>query len=309
MADDIVIKTEGLTRYFGAKRAVYELNLKVPRGCVFGILGRNGSGKTTTIRMLLGLLRPTRGSANVLGESSANLSPKTRARIGYLTEGHQVMPWMTVRDCRNFQAPFYPNWDDRIFDAVVDHFGVSPKSRFKELSRGERAGVCLAFTMAPDPELLILDDPALGLDPYARRTLVESMVQLTRKEGRTIFFSSHAMSDVERVADHIAIMDRSVLRAACPIETFRERVTRRVLKFKSKAPDIPDLPGILDGLRTRDEIRLTLANPTAETDAALRSLNPVEMDEVAINLEDAVISYLGDRRVKSFVIEKEEQAA
>lgn len=111
MNDEVVIQTRGLTRYFGHKAAVYELDLKVPRGGVFALLGRNGSGKTTTIRMLLGLLEPTRGEATVLGYPSAALPPEARARIGYLTEDHQLYPWMTVAQCRDFQAPFYSRWN------------------------------------------------------------------------------------------------------------------------------------------------------------------------------------------------------
>ena len=217
MNKDIVIRTRGLTRYFGAKPAVYDLNLEVPRGCVFAYLGRNGSGKTTTIRMLLGLLQPTRGEGTILGYDIRALPPEARARIGYLTEDHQLYGWMTVRECGAFQSQFYPQWKEKLFQCILGHFGLKPEARVKDLSRGERAGLCLALTLAPEPELLILDDPAVGLDPVARRLLMESMVQLTRRSDRTIFFSSHQLADVERVADYVAVLDHSVLRACCSL--------------------------------------------------------------------------------------------
>ncbi|MGO9585419.1 MAG: ABC transporter ATP-binding protein, partial [Limisphaerales bacterium] len=193
MNEQVVIRTRGLTRYFGARPAVYDLNLEVPRGCVFAFLGRNGSGKTTTIRMLLGLLEPTRGEGNILGHDIRSLPPEARARIGYLTEEHQLYGWMSVKECGEFQSQFYPRWNEKVFRGVIGHFSLKPTARVKDLSRGERAGLCLGLTLAPEPELLILDDPALGLDPVAHRSLIESMIYLTRRSDRTIFFSSHQL--------------------------------------------------------------------------------------------------------------------
>src|SRR5580704_15949554 len=231
MSDKIVIQTRGLTKYFGGKAAVYELNLDVPRGCVFAFLGRNGSGKTTTIRMLLGLVQPTRGSGLLLGQDIRSLTPEIRARVGYLTEEHRLYSWMSVSQCGGFQSAFFPRWNEKLFRGVIGHFGLKPTARVKDLSRGERAGLCLALTLAPDPELLVLDDPGLGLDPVARRMLVESMIYLTRKSDRTIFFSSHDLADVERVADYIAVFDHSVMRACCPLAAFQDKVQQVRLRF------------------------------------------------------------------------------
>lgn len=299
---DNIIETRNLTRYFGRKCAVSSLNLAVPRGSVFGFLGRNGAGKTTTIRILLGLLEPTRGSAVVLGHDSRKLPPETLARIGYLAESHPVYDWMRVAECNRFQSRFCSHWNHDIFHAVVKHFRLDPKAQARTLSRGERAGLCLALTLAPEPELLILDDPALGLDPVARRSLLESMIYVTRREDRTILFSSHLLSDVERVADHIAILDRSVLRACCSLETFRRRVRQYVLGFSGPPPHAPAIPGLLQALRANDEMRLTFVNITDETHAAMKALNPLSIEEAAISLEDAFISYLSARGEKSFFL-------
>jgi ABC-2 type transport system ATP-binding protein len=209
---DAVIEARGLTRYFGSRKVVDSLSMRVPRGSVFAFLGRNGSGKTTTIRMLLGLLDPTRGSSRILGHDSRHLPPVARARVGYIAESHPLYDGLTVRELGAYQSRFYPRWNERIFRTVVDHFRLGADVKGGKLSRGERAGLSLAVTLAPEPELLILDDPALGLDPVARRALLESMLYFTRASGRTIFFSSHLLDDVERVADHIAVIDRSVLR-------------------------------------------------------------------------------------------------
>jgi ABC-2 type transport system ATP-binding protein len=302
MNDEAVIQTRGLTKYFGGKRAVYELNLDVPRGCVFAFLGRNGSGKTTTIRMLMGLLPPTRGMGTILGRDIRTLTPEIRARIGYLTEEHQLYGWMNVKESGEFQAKFFPKWNDRIFRGVVGHFGLKPTARVKDLSRGERAGLCLALTLSPEPELLMLDDPGLGLDPVARRALVESMIFLTRKSDRTIFFSSHHLSDVERVADYIAVFDRSVLRACCPLEKFQESVQQVRLRFAGTPPALPPIPGLLQAIRTENELRVTCVRDHGEAEKILRALAPAAVENVPLGLEDAFISYLGERGEKTFIL-------
>ena len=306
MSEQPVIRTRGLTRYFGNKCAVRDLSFEVPRGCVFAFLGRNGSGKSTTIRMLLGLLLPDRGEASVLGCDSRQLTPELRARIGYLTEEHQLYGWMTVRQVGEFQAAFYPRWSEKVFRGVIGHFSLKPEVRVRDLSRGMRAGLCLAVTLAPDPELLILDDPALGLDPVARRSLVESMIYLTRRADRTIFFSSHDLADVERVADHLAVLDYSVLRACCPLETFRDSVQEVKLGFAGPPPPLPAIPGLLQAFRTERELRVTCVHYNDATERALRALEPRTLELLPLGLEDAFISYLGERGEKTFIMSETE---
>jgi ABC-2 type transport system ATP-binding protein len=300
--DELVIHTRGLTRYFGNTAGVYELNLDVPRGGVFAFLGRNGSGKSTTIRMLLGLLEPTRGEGEILGCDIRRLTPEIRARIGYLTEEHQVYGWMSVRQCGEFQSQFYPRWNDKIFHSVIDHFNLKPDMRAKNLSRGERAGLCLGLTLAPDPELLILDDPTLGLDPVARRSLVEAMIALTRRTDRTIFFSTHQIDDLERVADYVAVMDKSVLRVCCRLESFQENIRQVRVQFAGKPPELPTIPGLLQVMRNGTSLRLLCVRYNGETEHLLRALRPLNIETSAVNLNDCLVSYLGARGEKSFIL-------
>lgn len=300
--DGAVIEARRLTRYFGGKCAVRELTFSVPRGCIFALLGRNGSGKTTMIRMLLGLLDPTRGSAKVLGHDSRRLPPPARGRIGYLPEGHPVFGWMRVREAGDFQASFHERWSGRVFSAVLDHFGIRPESRARALSRGQRAGLCLALTLAGQPDLLVLDDPALGLDPVARQSLLEAMVHFTRHENRTIFFSSHLLADVERVADRVAVLGDGLLRAHCPLDAFRDRVKQVVLHHRGSPPAVPPIPGLLASRRSEGQLVLTIANMDRETDRVLRSLGVERVEEVEIGLEEAFLGYLGDRGERSFFL-------
>jgi ABC-2 type transport system ATP-binding protein len=301
---DAVITTNGLTRYFGRHCAVDEISFSIPRGSVTAFLGRNGSGKSTTLRMLLGFLEPTRGSSTIFGHDSQNIPPAIRGRIGYLAENHPVISWMTVDQAAAYQSAFFPTWNQRIFDATVDHFGLQRTAKAGALSRGQRAGLALALTLAPEPELLVLDDPTLGLDPVARRALLESILYITRTPHRTVLLSSHMLDDIERVADYLLILDRSVLRAACSIDDFRNRIAQYHMTFTATPPPLPSLPGLLDMLRVNNTLRVTIANPPADLDAQFAALKPLEIERQPVNFVDAVTAYMSDHRNRGFFLEQ-----
>ena len=157
MTDAIV--TDRLTKHYHGRRVVDSLSLRVPAGSVYGLLGRNGAGKSTAIKMLMGMVRPDSGSATLLGEDIAAITPATRQRIAYLAEGHPLYGWMTIGQAVEFTRAFYPRWNDTLVDQILDHFELSRKQKFRRLSRGQQAQVSLALAVAPDPELLVLDDP------------------------------------------------------------------------------------------------------------------------------------------------------
>jgi ABC-2 type transport system ATP-binding protein len=299
-----VIEVRGLTRYFGLKCAVDSISFQVPQGSVFAFIGRNGAGKTTTIRMILGLLEPTRGSVSILNQDSSNLPPATRARIGYMAEGHPVYGWMRVDRYATFQRGFYPHWNQEIYSSVIDYFAIDPRTKAGHLSHGQRAGLHLAMTLAIEPEVLMLDDPATGLDPVARRSLLEAMVYFTRNRERTIFFSTHLLDDVERVADHVAVLDYSVLRVCCSADTFRENVRRLVARFPSEPPrKLPVIPGLLRVTRSENELCLVVANLNGRTERDLDALGALSVDEQPISLEDALIAHVGRQGDRSFFLD------
>ncbi len=297
-AREPAIQTRALTAYFGRRLVVDQVTMSVPRGSVFAFLGRNGSGKTTTIRMLLGLVPQTRGSARVLDFDSRRLPPAARARIGYMSESHAVYEWMSVRESGEYASRFHPRWNARVFESIVSHFQLDPRAKAGRLSRGERAGLSLAITLAPEPELLVLDDPAIGLDPVARRSLLETMIYVTRGTERTIFFSSHLLDDVERVADHVAVLDRSVLRACGSIDTVRAGVRQFALRFDASASmprELPSIRGLLHVRRTPSQLLVVVASPDDTTVRALHSLGAGRVDEIPVSFNDAMIGYLGAR--------------
>jgi ABC-2 type transport system ATP-binding protein len=291
--NEIVLETQGLTKYYGSTLAVDHLNLKVPRGCICGFVGRNGAGKTTAIKLMLGLLTPTAGSSRLLGCDSTALTPEIRRRIGYVTEGHRLFRWMSIGELERFQRAFFPDqWDDKLFGDMIEYFELPRKRKIKHLSNGQRAQVSLALALAPNPELLIMDDPTLGLDAAIRRQFLEGMIELIMRQGRTVLFSSHILGDVERVADRIAVIDKGVLRANCSLEQFRTAVKKVILSFADSVPTEVDIEGLLHCRRSEEQLELTLVGTDeAQIGEWAKSAKAEEYDIVQMNLEDQFIEY------------------
>jgi ABC-2 type transport system ATP-binding protein len=298
--NDIVLETEGLTKYYGSTLAVEHLNLKIPRGCICGFVGRNGAGKTTAIKLMLGLLNPTAGSSKLLGCDSTELTPAIRQRIGYVTEGHRLFRWMTISELEKFQRAFFPNqWDDKFFADMLEYFDLPKKRKIKHLSNGQRAQVSLALALAPNPELLIMDDPTLGLDAAIRRQFLEGMIELIMRQGRTVLFSSHILGDVERVSDRILVIDKGVLRANCSLEQFREAVKKVIFSFTDSAPEKIDIEGVLHSKRVDKQLELTLVGIDDEKIADwANSVGAENYHIVQMSLEDQFIEFTAPAKHK-----------
>jgi len=295
MADAIV--TQGLTKYYGRRCVVNSLDLRVPAGSVYGLLGRNGSGKSTAIKMLMGFVRPDRGSAKLLEEDAAALAPATRARIAYIAEGHPFLRWMTIGEAVRFTHSFYPHWNGELLDQILDHFALPRRAKIRKLSNGQRAQVSLALAVAPGPELLILDDPTLGLDTVVRRDFLESLIQIIQREGRTILISSHILADVERVADRIGILVDGVLRVDCPTDYFKLSLRKVVLEFAGEPPPFPACDGLVNTWRVGNRLEAAIVGFGPRHEQLIESLTPIAVDVVELNLEDAFIEYTrGSRR-------------
>ncbi|QEG42319.1 ABC transporter ATP-binding protein [Roseimaritima ulvae] len=303
MIYDEAIVARGLTRYYGRTAVARELNFVVPRGSVTALLGLNGAGKTTTIRMLMGLLAPTRGHSSVLGCDSQRLQPDQRAKIGYMVEGHYLLPWMRVGDYAGYSSAGYSFWDSKLFNAIVREFGIEPSMRAGRLSRGQRAGVSLALTLAGDPELLILDDPALGLDPVSSRALNETLLQFAGRDDRTILLSSHSLNDVERVADRVLVMVDGKLKVDAALDEFTRRVgCWRLHSNGGQSGSLRSIAGLIDSRRVGEsEYQITVADPDQETIAAIHRLDPAA-ERSDPSFDEAVVAYLSrHRRGSSFL--------
>ncbi len=291
------IRVDRLTRYFGKRPIIRDLDFQIPCGQVTALLGLNGAGKTTTIRIIMGLLRPTRGRCEILGNDSASLSPELRMRVGYLVEGHYLYSRMSVRECVSFQRAGFSRWDDRLFDDIVSHFGIPGSAGIGELSRGQRAGVALALVLAPDPELLVLDDPALGLDPVSRQRLNETLIEFAAGGKRTVLLSTHLLDDVERVADRVMLMVGGQLKVDASLDEFRRRVTGYSAEVDSvDAHRLAAIPGLIDARRVGGRLQLAIADADQETLAAFDRLGATTLEQTELTFAESVLAYLGRER-------------
>lgn len=215
-----VIECINLTHLYGSKLVYRDLNFSVHKGKIFGILGKNGMGKTTTINILMGFLRPTRGKCFVLGEESHDLHPQTRARIGLLFEGHVCYEFMTVAQIEKFYSRFFPKWRRELYYGLIDRLNVSYDHKITNMSCGQRSQVALGLIMAQDPELMILDDYSMGLDAGYRMLFIDYLIDYVRENNKTVLMTSHIIQDLEQVIDDAIIMGRQKILLQMPIKKF-----------------------------------------------------------------------------------------
>jgi ABC-2 type transport system ATP-binding protein len=200
-----------LSRRFGAKKALSDVSLSVPRGAVFGLVGENGAGKSTLIKHLLGLWRAQTGTVRLFGLDPVSDPVAVLGRIGYLSEEPDLPGWMRVGELLRYTQAFYPRWDATYAEHLRDQFGLHPDARIKTVSKGQRARLGLIAAEAHRPDLLILDEPSSGLDPIVRRDILEAIIRTVTDQGRTVLFSSHLLDEVERVSDYLAMLHRGAL--------------------------------------------------------------------------------------------------
>ncbi len=291
--EQYVIETEALSKHFGRKRALDRIDLAITRGGVHAIVGANGAGKSTLFRILLGFMPATHGTARILGRDSQRLSPEDRGRIGFVNEEHTLPVWMRVSALVAMQARHYKNWNQAGFDQVIGHYRLLPEQRVSELSRGERAGLNLALALAQSPELLILDEPTLGLDVVAKRAFLESLLYREAASECTVIYCSHQMEEIERVADNLIILEQGQLRHMSSPDDFRARVSHWVADIPFAGPPTATVPGLLQWQRI-DGLQHYLVLDQDEGFAEfLRASGARSIQSMPVSLDRAVNGVLG----------------
>ncbi len=289
---DSVIRTQGLTKRFGGRAVVDRLDLCVPGGAIYALLGDNGAGKSTTIRMLMGLLPPDAGRAEVLGEDAWSAAIRLRHRVGYVPEKPRFYDWMTVKEIGWFTAGFHKAGFLARFLELIGHFQLDASARLKTLSKGGYAKVGLALALAPDPEVLILDEPTSGLDLFTRREFLGSMIDLAGK-GRTILISSHGVAEIERVASHAAFLAQGQMVLGGTLDELRQRMLRVRMRCDS-VPEPAGLGRILDEERSGRQWQAVLLDPDRSALEGLAHREGIsEYEEAPMTLEEMYTAVLG----------------
>ncbi len=291
---ELAIETTGLTRRFGRLVAVDEVDLQVPAGTVYGYLGRNGAGKTTTIQMLMGLIEPTAGAMSVLGYNPLRQGVAMKQVVSYVPERVQMYDWMKVSEMMWFGANIHPHWDPKLADDLLERFELPRDRRIGQLSRGMQGKVALTLALASQPKLLILDDPTSGLDALVRREFIESIVGVLQEAGTTVFFSSHIIDDVERVADWIGILDEGRLIIQSPLEELKSSVKRVVVTLPDEAGEL-DVPGLLQQEGEGRRQAYIIADFAPEKLEPLRVAGASNLEVQDCSLEDIFVAYVRTR--------------
>ncbi len=206
-AKPVVLDLQSLKKSYGSLVVLDDLNLSVQQGEVFGFLGRNGAGKSTAIRMIMGITRADAGSISIFGQSLHSDLIATRQRIGYVAQDQNMYPWMSPKVISKFVKGFYPRWDEARFKQLMNDFALPPKRKIGTFSGGMKAKLALTLALATRPELLILDEPTAGMDPVARREFLDLVRDQTTGDGTTTFFSTHLIDEIEAIADRIGIVE------------------------------------------------------------------------------------------------------
>jgi ABC-2 type transport system ATP-binding protein len=287
------IEVRSLAKRFSRKTVLKEVTLHVPAGKTYAFLGRNGAGKTTTIRTLLGLLEPDAGQLSVLGLNPKTQAVEVRRRVGYMAEGQAMFGWMRVAEVMRFVASFYPTWDGKLASRLAGDFELPERARVRNLSQGQNTRLALLLALAHCPELVILDDPTLGLDPIMRKEFLRDVVQHLQGAGATVFFSSHLLYEIEPVADVVGILEGGRIIVQSETEQLREKVKQLLLSTESYR-QLTKLPGELD-VTVRDSQAAVVVEDAEEALRALGSAG-VQAQAIELNLDEIFKAYVAGNR-------------
>jgi ABC-2 type transport system ATP-binding protein len=285
---DTVIETHELTKRYGGFEAVRAVSFKVKGPCITGFLGRNGAGKSSTIKMLLGMIMPTSGAGRVLGYQidDPEQSLLIRRRVAYVGEDKGLYPYLTVKELIRFTRSFYPDWRPDLEERLLKSYQLPPHRKVKALSKGMRTKLALLLALSRRPALLVLDEPTEGLDPVSIEELLQTLTGITA-EGTAIFFSSHQLSEVERIADSILMIDRGRLMLDLSLDDLREHYRRVTVGF-DRQPSVAEfrIPGVERVRASGRQITVLASRNSEAVVERARSLAAVSVDVEPLSLRE-----------------------
>ena len=297
-SNETIISVEGLEHSYSNTKVLKGLNFTVEKGKIFGLFGRNGSGKTTTINILMGFLTPSSGKCLIYNEPSDRLSSENKKKIGLLHEGHISYDFMTINQSENFYKGFYENWDSKIFDYFIKKLGLPRDRKVKHMSCGQRSQVALAILMAQGSETLILDDFSMGLDAGYRRLFLDHLNKFARELNKTVLITSHIVQDLEKFVDEAVIIDKGKVLVSAPLNHLKDGL------YGYKLPIKDEVNKRIESLKANDKILdISLSSssyevisrvPNSEASDFFKNANIVDnFEEYEISFEDAFIALTG----------------
>ena len=284
---DLAVELSGVSkkyRYF----ALEDIHLKLPRGQIMGLIGANGAGKSTTIRVLMGLVHQDSGEVRVLGHRMPAEQVAAKWDIGFASEDMRLYDSMTLGWHMGFMRSIYPGWDASYAQLLLKRFGLRTDQKIKGISHGQRVKSALLLVLARKPQLLVLDEPTTGLDPVARHEILRELTDVMAEEGRSILFSSHNTQDVEQISDQITFIDRGRILDSMDKETYLDRWRRLRLEVPLGI-ELPPLPGIVGVQRqgrlavaTSNDFVPGLAHAYENTGVRVQSIENMTLEEIFV---------------------------
>ncbi|MEX0678173.1 MAG: ABC transporter ATP-binding protein [Pirellulales bacterium] len=281
-----VLELVAVSKIYSGRPVLDRLDLAIPAGSVVGLLGKNGAGKTTLIRCALGLAKPEHGTATILGETAWNLSASAKEHIGYVPQTPQLYPWMRVRHIIDYVGSFYRRWNRALVDQLARDWKIPLAQRAGTLSVGELQKLAIVLALGHEPDFLVLDEPVAALDPAARREFLKVVLEIAAGGSRSVLFSTHITSDLERVADRVAILQSGAISFFGELGELKDRIKRLRLVSTNTFPEAFDLPGILRQRIDGNEALLTTREITAELVERIESQWHATVEIQDLNLEE-----------------------
>jgi ABC-2 type transport system ATP-binding protein len=283
---DVAVRAAHLSKSFGAKRVIDDLTFEVSPGDVIGVLGKNGAGKTTLLELMLGFTPPSAGSVSVFGHVSEQLPGDVKARVGFVPQQDELLDPLSVADQLRVIASFYPHWDVELIERLCAEWGVNPRARIKSMSVGERQKLSILLAFGHRPDLLVLDEPVASLDPMARRQFLEQLVEASADGKRSIVFSSHIVSDIERLANRIWILKDGRLDWHGDLDTLKESIVRLHVRAAADVLATLAIPGALSMRREGNFATAVVRDWTPQKRESLTNGQTLEIEVEALALEE-----------------------
>ncbi len=282
-----IVQVRSLSKSFAKTNALEDIDLEIRPGSIIGLLGANGAGKSTLLRHIIGLYLPDKGQCVTFGCDAAKLGPAELTRIGYVHQEGELLDWMTVAQLIRYVSAYYPNWNREMEETYIKDYDIATRVRVGSLSPGQRQKLAILLAIAFEPELLILDEPAAALDPVARANFLDLLLKIIQDGNRTIIISSHILSDVEKVIDHVVIMKQGRIITDCSFDELRERFSRvRVSSLGEKLPAELPFENVVQSRRSDGEAILTVCDSSQERILAQAKALNCWVEIEALPLED-----------------------
>jgi len=284
--NNLALNIKNISKSFGTKTILDQLSLSVPKGSVFGLLGKNGAGKTTLIKCALGLMKPQSGEITVLSDNPWIFREATKEKLGYVPQTERLYPWLTVRQLIHYTASFYSHWNEDLVNGLITDWELNPEDRVGLLSEGQAQKLSIILALGHEPELLVFDEPVASLDPAARRQFLKTILQIVSDKKVTVFFSTHITSDLERVADRVAVLKNGKIDFCGELDDLKDAVKRLRIPKIDQLPDRMTINGLIYCEEEPDGLIIAVRDFREEMKRHIENTWNVTVEVEDLNLEE-----------------------